>query len=335
MQRRRLLPLLSAAALAGCARRVGRPPKLRVAHVPRFTMAPLYLADELGFFREAGLDVELLQVTDHVEMLPPLAAGRLDASFNVLIPAFINAVLNRARLKIVASRDVAVTGCSTGGALFGSRRAFPKGLRDLRALKGKRVAIATQTGVTAFFLDQILASAGMRPDDVNVVVMRVPEAAAALTAGRIDALSAANVDVFLDQVSAKVVRSVTLAEILPNYQYSFVIFGATLLDGDPEVGIRFLEAYLRGVREFRSGRTPRALETLAQAARADPAAFRAACRDVISADGRVDPSSVQRFVDWAVKRGFTPKEVDASQLIETRFVEEAVRRLARRTGSQR
>jgi NitT/TauT family transport system substrate-binding protein len=333
MRRSRFLVSLVGAALAGCARKSSSPRKLRVGLIPRLTMAPLYLADELGFFREAGLEVEFQQFQESPQTLTALAGGKLEVGFTTPIPVFINAVLKGARLKIVAGRDIAAPGCGTGGAIFGNRRAFPQGLRDLRLLKGKRVAISNQTGLAAFYLDQLLESAGMTTAEVKPVILRLPNAAAALIGGKIDAVVAVNLDKDLDVVSASVVRSTTLSELLPNFQYSFVVFGPALLTGDPGIGVSFLEAYLRGVREFRSGKTPRALEELARAAHSDPAAVRAACRENVSRDGMVDRASVQRFVDWAAKKGFVPRAVDASQLIETRFVEEAFRRLGGRGGS--
>ncbi len=335
MHRRQLLPCLAAAAVAGCRRKPPQPRKLRAGLIPRFTLSPLYLADELGFFRQAGLEVEMRPFPEAAHMLPPLAAGLIDAGFIMPMPGFINAVLKGSRMSIVAARDLAAPGCGSGGAIFGNRKAFPNGLRDLRLLKGKRVAIPGQTGLPAFYLDQLLASVGLTRADVQPVIMRQPEAAAAVASGQIDALAAAHMDKDLDYVSGNVIRSVTLSEIMPNYQYSFIVFGPTLLEGGLEAGVSFLWAYLRGVQAYRAGHSPRALEELARATRSDPAAARAACRDGISADGSVDPVSVQRFVDWAVTNGYVPRAVEASLLIDTRFVEEANRRLSRQTGARK
>ena len=335
MDRRQLLPCLVGAALTGCGKKGRQPHRLRVGLIPRWRLAPVYLAHELGFFQEAGLKVDFHRFAGHLEMLLLLAGGALEVGFNWATGGFINAVLKGARLRIVASRDIAVPGCDTGGVIFGYRKSFPQGLHDLRLLKGKRVAVHDHTDLGAFFLDQILASAGMSSDDVKLLSMGSPEAATALMGGKIDAVPTASLDKDLDFVSANVVRSITLSELLPNYQYTFVLFGPALLDGAPEIGVSFLEAYLRGVRAYRAGQTPRALEELALAGHNDPAAARAVCRESISRDGTVDRASVQRFVDWAAKKGFIPRAVDASQLIDTRFVEEALRRLNRRSGSTR
>jgi len=331
MRRRQLLPCLAAAVLAGCRNRTRSPRRLRVGLVPRFTLAPLYLADELGFFREAGLEVEFHPSPQSAHTLPLLASGQVQVGMVSPTPGFINAALKGARIKVVAARDIAAPGCQGGGAIFGNRQAFPQGLRDLRLLKGKRVAIATQAGVGAFLLDQALEFGGLTTRDVTLVTLRVPEATAAVSAGRIDAVAAVDLEKDLDYVSRNIIRSVTFSELLPNYQYSFVMFGAALLEGDPEIGTAFLSAYLRGVQEYRAGKTPRALEELARAAHHDPAATRAGCREGTSRDGRLDRASIQRFVDWAAKKGFIPRAVDASQLIDARFVEEANRRLERRT----
>ena len=335
MRRRQLLPCLAAAAVAGCRTSARQPRKLRLGLIPRFTLAPVYLADELGFFREADLRVEMHAFPEALQLLPALAGGQIEVSFGTVGAGFINAVLKGARVRIVAGRDIAVPGCTTGGAIFGHRKSFPNGLRDLRTLKGKRVAVSQLVGLPAFYLDQLLASAGMTRADVRTVVMRYPEAAAAVTAGKIDAMVASQLDKDLDFTSANVVRSIALAEILPNFQFTFITFGPALLDGDPETGVRFLWCYLRGVEEYRAGKTPRALEELARAFRTDPAAARAACREGISADGRIDRLSVQRFVDWAVKNGHVRQAVDASQLTDTRFVEEACRRLSRPAGASK
>jgi ABC-type nitrate/sulfonate/bicarbonate transport system substrate-binding protein len=95
------------------------------------------------------------------------------------------------------------------------------------------------------------------------------------------------------------------------------------LDGDVSIGGGFLRAYLRGVRRYRAGHTPRALERLAEMSGMTPAAVQNACRDRLPEDGRVDPASVQRLIDWAVRNGFAPQRVEAADMIDTRFLDQA------------
>lgn len=40
---------------------------------------------------------------------------------------------------------------------------------------------------------------------------------------------------------------------LSNFQLSYIVFGKNLLDGPPEIGVRFLKAYFRGSEDFLHG----------------------------------------------------------------------------------
>jgi NitT/TauT family transport system substrate-binding protein len=321
---------LAAAAVAGCKRKPSPLRRLRVALLPRFTLAPFYLADELGYFAEQGLEIEITPLAQAAQSLPVLAGGKVDVGFTSVTPGLVNAVARGARLKIVAGRDMAVPGCNTGGAVFASAKAFPKGLKDARKLRGKRVSLNDRVGMMSFFLDKILETAGMTQADLKIVQLQTTQGAAALIGGSLDALVAANLDKDLDLISNKVVRSVSMADLLPNFQYTFVLFGRTMIEGDRSMGVGFLEAYLRGVRDFQAGKDPKTFEKLAAAGHSDLTAVRSACRNSLTRDGRVDVASVKRMVDWAVRKGFSEKAPDLADLADNSWVEEANRRLERR-----
>ena len=330
MDRRHFLPLLGglAGTLAGCRRR-RQPQELLVSVFPGMMVSPVYLADELGYFREAGMQVDIRQIRESAQAIPLLADGQLDATFLSITPAFINAVYRGARVRVVAAREVMTLNCGAPGRVYGSRKAFPKGLEDLHQLKGKRVAVYGTTTHVAFILDVLLESAGMSTGDVTVVNLRRSEAFAALVGGTLDAMVFSDYEAEPESISGALVRGPSAEKLLQGLQTTFVIFGRKLLDGDQAVGIGFLWAYLRGVEAFRAGKIPRVFDELAQGGGLDPAKARSVCRDQLSTDGVVDRSSVQRLVDWSVKKGFVGQPVDASRLIETRFVEGALGRLGR------
>ena len=198
----------------------------------------------------------------------------------------------------------------------------------MKRLQGRRVALAGQTQISEFYLDSILATAGMNSRDVHIAVMRQPDAAAALIADRVDAIVSSHFDKDLQAMSPKVVRLGELADLLPGHQYSYIAFGPTLLDGDRETGVRFLIAYLRGDEQFRRGRTPRFLEDLARESNMDLDAVRQGCRDTVTPDGSIDLRSLERFQTWAVRKRYCPEEIEIGRLIETGFLEEAHRRLS-------
>ena len=311
-----------AAALGpGCSRKPPAPKKIIVATLPHVTLSSLYLAHESGYFSQAGLDVELRQVGLAAESLALLAGGKVDVSFAGVTPSLVNAVAKGAKLRIVAGREVA-TACNETCTLFVSRKTFPAGLTDLKKLQGKRVAIQGVT-MTHFCLDTFLQGAGISSKDLEIRTLRMPEAVAAMLAGRIDAFVSSRFERDIDRFKAITHRIRSLAEALPNYQYSFIVFGDAILNAETSLGARFLAAYLRGVREYVKGKTPKFLYDYAASNKLDPQTVEKACRDTVVMDGSIDLKSLEMFIDWSVRAGFSPQAVPAASLVDTRFIEQA------------
>lgn len=86
MTRRRLLKGGAAATAAGL---MGAPavhaqagPKVRVGYWPIAAGLPFYCAVELGYFKEAGLEVEVLKFAGAQQIMEAMLSGRCDASAN-------------------------------------------------------------------------------------------------------------------------------------------------------------------------------------------------------------------------------------------------------------
>ncbi len=331
MTRRELLAGLSGLSLASCSRqRAGQERvRLAVAVAPYLVMSGFYLAHELGYFTQAGLELEIQEVPTAMQTVPLLAGGKLDAAPLTLTPAFINAVASGAKVRIVAGHAIVSPTCSDRHRIYGSLKAFPRGLHHARQLKGKRVAILTRGGFLEFCLDAVLAAAGMSQEDVRVVTLRQPEALAAVASGQVEAMVSQGLDKDLTLVSASIVRGLPLGEVLPDFQLQFVLFGRRLLEGDPAIGAQFLGAFLRGDREFMQGKTPQFLEDFARRYGLDVKRTREACRNVIAPAGEIRLESIQRFVEWGVKKGYCQRSLAAEQLVDRRFLAVAQKLMGR------
>ena len=328
ISRRKVLRSLSALALpvlTGC-RRQASPTRLRevtVAYVPRITMSPLHLAEEEGFFRDAGLKIvfQTQRKSEHIVSL--LAGGKADVGFAQVLPALINSISAGANIRVVAGRDVALsTACSSFGTLYGNRKAFPRGLSDLRELKGKRLAVSGRAHFLAFCLDAELASVGMSTADVHLLELEQTQAIPALISGKIDATEASFMEARRESLTAELVRGPSLADVLPGMQYNFTEFGPRLLDGDPKIGTAFLSAYFRGARAFAAGRVPQKfIQSLGLEIGLDPELALKGCRSGAVLDGKIDQASIQRVLDWSVKSGFCPNAPTVAAMIDRRFTD--------------
>ena len=310
--------------LAACRRREGVAGRsLVVASLPHISMSPLYLAEEAGYFRDAGLQVAIRQMAQTSQIIPLLAGGEMEAAFVTLQSTLLNAVGKGARIKVVAGRNRAMPGCGSVSTLYGSRKLFPEGRLDMRKLAGRRIGGARPTSNQEFSLDTVLSTVGMSTADIQMMPMPEPDAFAALISGRIEAVMASYFDQDFAALSDQVVRGIGMADVAPGHQHNFIYYGPTLLDGDHNVGVAFLAAYLRAAREFVDGRTPRWFDDFARISRMDLERARAACRNGLTPDGAIDLPSIQRFVNWAVRKKYCTKPVEPAQLIDTSFLRSA------------
>lgn len=322
--RRRDFLAVSPALLGGCRRRKGVAGRsLEVASVAHLSMSPLYLAEESGYFRDAGLQVAIRQVSQTSQIIPLLAGGELDAAFVTMQSTFLNAAGKGARIRVVAGRNRAMPGCGSVGTLYSSRKLFPDGRFDLRKLAGQRIGGARPGANQEFSLDTILSTVGMSTSHVKMMPMPEPDAFAALISGRIEAVMATHFEQDFSALTGQVVRGVGMSDVAPGHQHTFIYYGPTLLDGDHQVGVAFLAAYLRGARGFVEGRTPRWFDEFARISRMDLERARAACRNDLTPDGAIDLPSIQRFVNWAVRKKYCTKPVEPEQLIDTSFLRRA------------
>src|SRR5690606_21092852 len=58
--------------------------------------------------------------------------------------------------------------------------------------------------------------------------------------------------------------------IAPHLQFGVLLYGRNMLEGDPEIGVRFMTAYLRGVRQYNAGKTERNIEIMTKYTNLEP-----------------------------------------------------------------
>jgi len=331
MLRRTVLGAAGAAAfLAGACRRnraAGALDKVRVSLRPTLYMAPFYLALESGYFSDARLQLELLPVDEGAQTIVLLAGGKMDVAFGALPAALPSAVAQGAQVRLVAGRRRMTPDCSDSGTLYGNRARFPRGLARLpdlkQELRGKQVAINSRSNAAEFYLETLLSKAGLAPDEVNIQAIRFSEAVPAVINGRVDAFLAP--EQFSAQTiadSPRLVRGIGVAEVLPDFQFTFTFFGGNLLGSKSEVGVRFLAALLRGARDFAHGKTPRFLDDFARSNGFDLARARLSCRGGETPSGAIDRQSIHLLTEWFAQKGYCPPGVTVDQMVDTRFLQQ-------------
>lgn len=151
--------------------------------------ATVYIAQELGFFAREGLDVRVYDGTGGSNAVAALVGGSADIG-SIGIRNITQAVVNGQELKVIATgsrgfpnnmvvrRDIAAAANLEQAAI--AERA--------RLLKGKTIAVSDIGGSSGDFVRDLLATAGLTPDDATIINITGGTAALALLrAKRIDA----------------------------------------------------------------------------------------------------------------------------------------------------
>src|SRR5581483_2292253 len=83
---------------------------VRVGSILNSSDAPFYLAQERGYLREVGLDLEITRFDGAQQAIAPLGADQLDVAGGAPGPGLFNAILRGVNVRIVTDRSRAVAG---------------------------------------------------------------------------------------------------------------------------------------------------------------------------------------------------------------------------------
>jgi putative hydroxymethylpyrimidine transport system substrate-binding protein len=240
-----LVALLALALLAGCGEKVDllRPKnerqfQLMLDYFPNADHAPIYAAQAVDAFKQAGLDLKIRQPADPSAPIKQVAAGRVD-----LAVSYEPEVL-RARSE---GLHVVAVGALVRGPLT-SIISLPKArIASPKDLKGKTVGTAGIDYQHAY-LQTILDHAGVDPKTVkerNVGFNLVP----ALLTGKVDAILGGfwNYEAIDLQQRGKKPRVIRMEQAgVPDYDELVFVANADALDTQGPYIRRFLNAMRRG-----------------------------------------------------------------------------------------
>lgn len=253
MTHRRLLCIALAVVLGatGC---IGRPAptgpgridgeliplKVGLGFIPSVQFAPFYLADQAGYYREAGLAVTFQNEIDP-NLITLVGQGAVDvglADGTSVIPAVSQGI---------PIRYVATIYARFPNVVFAKASSGIEAPADLR---GRTVGTPFRAGSGWIMLQAILRSAGLEPDDIEVVLFPDFGQAAAVQQGQVDAATGfANNEPIQLERAGEPVSVIRVDEITP-LPGPGLITGEQTLTGKPDAVRAFVRATLRAMREI-------------------------------------------------------------------------------------
>ncbi|MCY4106406.1 MAG: MetQ/NlpA family ABC transporter substrate-binding protein [Chloroflexi bacterium] len=219
-------------------------PDLRFAILDVLNTLPVIVAQEAGYFEEAGITVELTQSRRSVEIQAAAVAGELDGFQSDLVSALkVNA--NGGDVQLV--RHVGIT----NSAFFGIVAGPGSGLESAADLAGSRIAISHNT-IVEYTTDTLLAGAGVDVAEVEYVeIASILERMQELLEGSVPAAT-------LPQPLLQIARQFGARDLLDDsvldYVPEAVSFRTETMANKGEAVRAFLNAYERAVAELNAMR---------------------------------------------------------------------------------
>ncbi|MBH5391212.1 ABC transporter substrate-binding protein [Bradyrhizobium diversitatis] len=304
--------------------------KARIGVLRLSSSAPVFIAQDKGYFRDAGLEVEL----KFFDAAQPIAVATTSGDVDFGVTAFTAGLYNLAGkgvLKVIGGMSREKPGYPLIG-YFASNNAYAAGLKTPKDLAGKRVAV-TQVGSSFHYSLGLLADKyGFKLSEVKIVPLQsLSNAAAALKGETVDAalLPISTARKLMDEGGAKFLGWVgdetpwqlgavfASPKTLASKTLVTKLLGA-LAKADREYHYVILAAMKDGVAPINEQTKP-LLEIIAKYTNLPVEQVVGNCA-YVDPDGKLDVKNVDNQIKWLQEQGFADKGFDVNAIIAKDYV---------------
>jgi NitT/TauT family transport system substrate-binding protein len=316
------------------------PVPLKVGVLKLTSSAPVFVGVEKGYFREFGVEPELVYFQAAAPIATALAAGQLDVGATGLTAALYNIVLGGEKLWIVADKGREWPGYPLV-AILAQKELWDSGaLRSIKDLKGKRIGV-TQIGSTFHYhIGNILEKDGLTLADVKIVPLQaMPATMEALKGKQVDAILVPQP--FPGAAEAQGFGKIMAwAGDLYPWQIAAIFYSGKFAT-DRARAVAFMKGYVKASRHYydaalvqKDGRLvpgpnyEEVVQITAKYTGARPEVIRLGF-PFQDRNGRLLVPDIERQMAWWTANGFMKKTLPLRSIVDTSFVEEAVKALDR------
>lgn len=220
--------------------------------------APIYLAQEKGFFE--GIEVDIKRIDDTAARRAALTSGNTHASVDI-VDSFTNAAAAGLPAKVVLKLD---------DSMGGDGIVAKNDIGSIAELEGRSVAYP-EGQPSHFFLLALLEQAGIAPGDIESKPMEADQAGAAFVSGSVDA--AVTWEPWLTKASSLPDGKVlTTSRETPGLIVDVFTVRSDYLEAHPDVVEAFAKGWFQAVEFYRSNPTE-AIPIMAKALDLEQAEF--------------------------------------------------------------
>lgn len=292
--------------------------------------APIAIAMAKGYFAAEGLEPKLTIFEAQAPIAVAVASGDLDAGLAAQTAALYNLAID-GRARIIASGVIEAPSFHDL-ALVVSNKAYAAGLTQARDLPGHSFALTQMGTGLQYSLSRIAATEGFDMAKVTLLPLQSnPNIASALSGGRADsaAFDASNALPLIEKGEVKLLGWVgDMAGYIPAY---LLFASRDLADKNGGTVRHLLAAYRNGVHDYydaftdadgkrKDGPTAPAILAIIANYVGQPVERVKQGLPYFDRDARIDVAGTQQQLDWYRSFGAIKGAVEASTVLDKRYV---------------
>ncbi|TAK11803.1 MAG: hypothetical protein EPO32_11075 [Anaerolineae bacterium] len=292
---------------------------------PQFSNAPFFIAMEEGYFVEQNIEIVIEDISRSSEALVLVSSGDLDVVSGAINTALINLLASDPNVRVVTNKGYSPEdGCPAPG-LFIRRDLYESGVLDSAEMVRGLTLVGRVSSFTGFIYETWLRNEyGLDLEDVALEDLPQDALIDALANGAIDI--GTSTEPFLSHIqdSGHAVVFKSYGQLLPDMEYSYVIFGRKLTVEDRDLGNRFMVAYLKAVRQlYTEGKSDHNIDILTAATGLDRELVARMCWLDVNPTGDINFVTVLALQEWALARGDIERILTEEEYMDSSFVDYA------------
>ncbi|MFI5267567.1 MAG: ABC transporter substrate-binding protein [Chloroflexota bacterium] len=309
--------------------------KVSVGVVASSSDGGIFIAQDRGYFKDQGLDVETMRFNTLVDMVAPVGAGQLDIAAGGLAAGLYNAIGRDVPVRIVADKGGTPSPEWDFTALMIRKDLVDSGkVKDFKDLKGLKLVTSGKGNSPEVGLATALKKGGLTLKDVDFEQIGFPDMVTAFANKGID--GAIVIEPFVSSIEAAgtAVRWKTNLDIFGhNEQIAVIAYGQKMFSNQ-DLGRKWMTAYVKGLRDYNDAFGPKKKNTddvvkilINHTAVKDPKVYAKMKPAGLDPNGKLDVSSMQEDIDYYQQAGELKDKPDLTKLIDTSFQQYAVQQL--------
>ena len=287
--------------------------KVRIGYLPIAADLPLFVANEQGYFKKRGLDVEMVRFESSPLMGTAFVNKDLDAAASISTTVALS----------TESRDpgkfrIFLVDANTPEAPLSAMLTMPgSGISRVEDLRNKKVGIFPGSNA-ALVYGLIFKKHGLDPKkDLTLVELPQSSQLQALAGGQIDALCTWEpiaTQAVLDYKAINFNPGAVEREVINPYNAGVWLLSSDFSSKHPDVSKRLVEAFEEALDYMRNNPSPAKKSLLTYASVAPPVADKVECTRFWKV-GEVRNDVFQQFSDLVQQGGLINKRIDAPALL--------------------